>query len=97
MLIKQVHLSNALFARIGTFLDKDFKFQSTVSDDCHDILIMFVDINSIATSNIHGVDYCSLFFGINKSEAINYFKNTDFSKKGESLREIFSSNYKNEY
>ena len=53
MLIKQVHLSNALFA----FLDKDFKFQSTVSDDRHDILIMFVDINSIATSNIHGVDY----------------------------------------
>ena len=69
MLIKQVHLSNALFA----FLDKDFKFQSTVSDDRHDILIMFVDINSIATSNIHGVDYCSLFFEINKSEAINLF------------------------
>ena len=69
MLIKQVHLSNALFA----FLDKDFKFQSTVSDDRHDILIMFVDINSIATSNIHDVDYCSLFFGINKSEAINLF------------------------
>ena len=69
MLIKQVHLSNALFA----FLDKDFKFQSTVSDDRHDILIMFVDINSIATSNIHGVDYCSLFFGINKNEAINLF------------------------
>ena len=69
MLIKQVHLSNALFA----FLDKDFKFQSTVSDDRHDILIMFVDINRIATSDIHGVDYCSLFFGIKKSEAINLF------------------------
>ena len=41
------------------FLEKGFKFQSSVCNGCHDVL-MFIDINSIAILNIHGVNYCCI-------------------------------------
>ena len=39
-------------------------FQTTVCYCCHDLLMMSIDINSIAKLNIHGVDY----------EALNLYK-----------------------
>ena len=48
------------------FLDKGFKFQSSVCNGYHDVLMMSIDINSIAILNIHGIDYRCIFFGISK-------------------------------
>ena len=44
------------------FLDKGFRFQPTVSKDCHDVVMVSIDISSIAILNIRGVDYCCIIF-----------------------------------
>ena len=54
------------------FLDKGFRFQPTSCNGRH-VLMMSIDINSIAILNIHGVDYGCIITGISKSEAINLF------------------------
>ena len=36
------------------FLKKGFRFQPTVCNDCHDILKMYIGLNSIFILNIHG-------------------------------------------
>ena len=46
MLIRQVHLRNALLVTIGTFLGKRFGFQPTVCKECH-VWMLFFDINNI--------------------------------------------------
>ena len=61
------------------FPEKAFKFQSSVCNSCHDVLMVCIDImciaiNSITILNIHGVDYYCIIFGISKREAINLFK-----------------------
>ena len=66
------------------FLDKKFKFPPTACNGYHDIL-MFIDINSIAILNVHGVDYCCFIIWIIKKEAINVLKNNDLSKRSESF------------
>ena len=65
------------------FLDKKFKCPPTACNCYHDIL-MFIDINSIATLNVV-VDYCCFIIQIIKKEAINVLKNIDLSKRSESL------------
>ena len=67
------------------FFEKGFKFQSSVCNGCHDVLIMFVNINSVAISIIHSVDICCIIVRISKSEAINLSKNADFREKSGSL------------
>ena len=39
------------------FLDKGFRFQATVFNGCHDVLMMSMNLNNIAILNIHGIDY----------------------------------------
>lgn len=39
------------------------------------------DINNITVLNSHGIDYCRMIVGINKNEAIYFFKNCDLNKK----------------
>ena len=67
------------------FLDKAFKFQSSVHNSCYDVLMMSIDINSIATLNNHGVDYYCIIIGISKREAINVLRNADLSENSRSL------------
>ena len=52
---------------------KAVAIQSSVCNGCDDVLMVTVDINSIAILNIHGVDYCYIVNKISKSEAINSF------------------------
>ena len=44
------------------FLDKIFRFQPTACNDCHDVLMMSIDINNIAILNIHSINYCCIIF-----------------------------------
>ena len=55
------------------FSDKSLRFQS-VCDGCHDLLMMYIDINSIAILNVQGIDYRCITVGISKSEIINLFQ-----------------------
>ena len=60
------------------FLDKIFTFQPTVCNCCHDVLlIMAIDINSIAIVNTHGVDYCYIINVNRKGETINVLENAN--------------------
>ena len=63
------------------FLDKRFTFQSSFCNRWHEALMMSIDINSIAISNIHGVNYCRITDGNTKSETTNLSRNTDLSRR----------------
>ena len=43
--------------------------------------MMSIDINSIAISNIHGVNYCRITDGNTKSETTNLSRNTNLSRR----------------
>ena len=74
MLIRKVFLKNISCFHIVFFLDKGFRFEATVCKDCQDVLMMSIDINSIAISNIHGVDYRYIIFNFSKTKAICLLK-----------------------
>ena len=44
------------------FLDKVLRFQPTICNNFHDVLMMSIEINNIAIWNIHGVDYRSTIY-----------------------------------
>ena len=60
------------------FLDKGFRFQSYVCNECHDVLLMFY---RFAILNINGADYRCIINGISKSDAVNLLKNADLTEK----------------
>ena len=86
MLIKQVNQKSVTFAIIHYwyFSDKRFNFQPHVCIGCHDVLIMFMNLNNIAIFNINGVT-CRCISGVSKSEATKVMQNIDLTEKGETL------------
>ena len=54
-----------------------FNFQPDACNGCHDILMMSMNLNDIATLNIWGVNYRCIISGISK----HLLKNIDLSKK----------------
>ena len=56
------------------FLDKGFKFQPDVFKECHDVLMMSMNLSDIAILNIDGADYRCIISGISKNEAIDLLK-----------------------
>ena len=75
MLIKQVHQKSVVFVTILVFLDKGFKFEPSVCNRCHDLLM------SMNLSDIKSADYCYIISGISKNEAINSMQNADLTEK----------------
>ena len=67
------------------FLSYNFKFQPSVSNRCHDLLMMSVNLSNIAILNIKGSDYCCIISLISKNEAINLRQNADLTKKSRAL------------
>ena len=45
-----------MYCHFWYFLDKEFRFQPSISNRCDDTLMSF-GINDIAIFNIHGADY----------------------------------------
>ena len=70
------------------FLDKGFKFQASVCNRCHDVLMIAINLDNITTVNIYSVDYCFAIVRITKSEAINSLRNADLSEKRGSLQNM---------
>ena len=65
------------------FLNKGFKFQPSVCNGYHDLLMMSLNLSNIAILNIKGADYRCIISAASKSEAINLMKNNDLTKKAE--------------
>ena len=51
--------------------DKWFKFQPYVCNGCHDVLMMSVNFNHFAISNICAVDNCCIINRISKGKSIH--------------------------
>ena len=66
------------------FLNKGFKFQPYVSNRCHDLLMIFMNLSDFALSKIKNANYCC----ISKSEAINLLQNIDLNEKSGTLQNI---------
>ena len=64
-------------------LNYSFKFQTNVCIRCHDLLMMFMNLNNIAILNIKGFGYHCIIGLISKNEDINLIQNADLTKKAE--------------
>ena len=62
------------------FLDIGFTFQQNVSNECHDLLMMYMNLSDNAILNIKGSDYCCISSGISKNEATNLMLNADLTE-----------------
>ena len=60
-------------------------FQPDICNGCHDVLMMFMNLNDIANLKIRGVDYRCIINGISKSEVVNLLQNANLLEKGETL------------
>ena len=67
------------------FSDKGFKFQPTVCIECHDLLMMTMNLSNVTISNITNAEYHCILSRITKSEAINLIENTDLTEKSGTL------------
>ena len=56
------------------FLDKKLKFQWSACNGCHDVLMLSVNLNSIAILHIHYVDCFCISARITKSETIIFLE-----------------------
>ena len=70
------------------FLDKGCRFQPDVSNGCHDVLKISMNLSDIAILNIQGGDCRYIIRGFSKREAINIMQNVDLSEKSETLQII---------
>ena len=57
------------------FFNHGVKFQDSVCDGCHDLIILSVNISNIAIITVKNIDYRCIIHNISKSEAINLLKN----------------------
>ena len=66
------------------FLDKGFRFQVYVSNSCHDLLMISINLDDIAILKINAVGYCCKTYRISISEAGSLaklnLKNTNLTK-----------------
>ena len=59
------------------FFNHWFKFQDSVFNLCHDLIMLSVNISDIAIATVEHVDYRCIIHNISKSEAINLSKLDD--------------------
>ena len=56
------------------FFKNGFRFQDSVCNGCHDLIILWLNLSDIAIINVKNVDYCCTFYDISKSKAIRLSK-----------------------
>ena len=67
------------------FLNYSFKFQPNLCNNCHDLLMMSVNLSDIAILNIKGSDYYCIISLTCKNEVIKLLQNADLTEKSETL------------
>ena len=81
MLIRQINQKKCDICHYWYFLDKGFKFQPDVYNECHDSLMMLMNLSDIAILNIQSADYCCIIRRISKREVINLQRKVECYKK----------------
>ena len=76
---------NCHFFQYSYFLNYTFNFQTNVSNRCHNLLMMPINLSDIAILNIKGSDYFCIISLISKNEAINLLQNSDLTEKCRTL------------
>ena len=56
-------------------------FQPNVSNGCHELVMMYMNLCNIDILSIKGVDYCCIISRISKSEAIKLLQNVGLTEK----------------
>ena len=77
------------------FLNKTFKSESYLCNDCHDLMQKAINFNDFANFSVEGSDYRFHFWYMSKNDAINIRKNSNLNEKS-GLVLIFFIIYKNE-
>ena len=67
------------------FFNYSFKFQPSVCNRCHDLLLMSMNLSDISILNIESSDYGCIMSLITKNEAINLMQNGDLTKESRTL------------
>ena len=67
------------------FLDKGFEFQSYVCNECHDLLMMSINLSDNTVLNIHGANGHCIISDISKNEAVNLLHKADSDEKSGTL------------
>ena len=83
-----------IIIRYSCFLNKGFKFQSSVYNDGPDVLMIPFGIKNIVDLNIDGIDYHSISFLISKNEAIYIMRGKSGSLQD--IKRMFFSYHKSE-
>ena len=78
MLIRQIHQKNAIFAIIGIFLNKGFKYEPYLCNGCQDLMRKAMNFDDVAIVSVKGSDYRIHFWFLSKDDA----KNSDLNEKG---------------
>ena len=76
------------------FFNHWFKYQDSVCNGCHDLLMQCVNISDIAIITVKGAAYCFIIHGISKSDAINLLENSILDDRGYILNECQRKIYK---
>ena len=69
-----------LYVIIGSFLDKDFKYEPYLCNGCQDLMQKAMNFNDVAIVSVKGSDYKIHSWYMSKDDAINIMKNSDFKK-----------------
>ena len=70
------------------FLDKRFNFERHVCNECQDLSTMFMNLSSIAISNIKEADYPCIISGIKKWKTIKLMQSINLKEKTRTLLNI---------
>ena len=72
---KVVTVKNVWFVTIVFFLNNGFKYQDSVCNCCHDLIMLCLSINNMAIITGKGIDYYCIIHDITKSEVIHLLEN----------------------
>ena len=64
------------------YFNHGFKFQKLVCNDCHDLLMLRLNISDIAIITVKGIYYRCIIHGISKSDAIHLLENPMLNNRG---------------
>ena len=64
------------------FFKHGFKFQNFICKDCHDLMMLHLNLSDIPIITVKSVNYPCIFYDTIKSEAIHLLKNSVLDDRG---------------
>ena len=80
-----MHQDNVIFVIIGTYLDRNFKYEAYLCNGCHDLMQKAMCFRDFAIVCIQGSDSRINFWYMGKNDATNTMKNSNLNQKCGSL------------